>query len=123
MGAWSAEMMGNDTALDAVGKYQDFRGSKITMNAAGKEIVAGRTSLANVLKRHKGKKWDSTLAQEVLGLAEYFMKAGAKLDAAAKEIVLEAIAFEESPAIMQEWGCDQGRIAALAEFKSRIAKS
>lgn len=125
MGAWGVGMRANDTALDYIGKYQDYSGPKIKPNKLAHAIVAGKKpilkELESISRKEKGFTSDADMG--ILGVAEFFLELGADLKPA-KKFVLAAIKRELSNARLESWGEESGggdeREMALLRFKDRL---
>lgn len=126
MGAWGVGMQANDTALDFIAKYQDFEAKKgLPINRAGKDVVEGKTSFLNALKRVAGKEEDpGHRNMAVLGVAEYLFNHGAVMDDAVKSFVRAAISQQLSDKELGTWGERAGdggqREQALKRFRDQI---
>jgi hypothetical protein len=131
MGAWGVGMKSNDTALDYIGKYQDFDKKGLPINAKGLAIVKGKTSLLKVLQKvlgygtHAKKQLppDAYKDMGVLGLAEFFLDNGANLKEA-RSCILAAIERQSKNKELQTWGQRAGdggaREQALQRFRDRV---
>ena len=127
MGAWGEGMQANDTALDYIGKFQDFdkKSPGLPLNKAGRAVVNGLASLYQTLRRIGGTgSLTDSKGMAVLGIAEFFLDNGAKLDDETKLYVQKAITDQLLPGELKTWGGYPGdcypRERALLLFRDRV---
>lgn len=113
MGAWGEGMQANDTALDYIGKYQNFEAKEgIPLNEFGREVVDGKRPILGELKEIEED-------QGILGVAEFFLDKGVDLKPA-RTLILKAIRNQLSKDEIGSWRSMGARRDALQRFKSRV---